>query len=103
MAKAKLNPILVELHGKMGDVVFRRTRNGGVSLIRKADMSKVQWSPAQVANRQRFREAVAHARQLLADPQVRATYEETAAKQGKRAMEVAISEYLQKHRQQQAE
>ncbi len=99
MAKAKLNPILVELHGKVGDMVFRRTRNGGVSLIRKADMSKVKWSPAQVANRQRFREATAYAKQLLADPQVRATYEELAAKQGKRASEVAISEYLQKQKQ----
>ena len=99
MAKAKLNPILVELHGKMGDVVFRRTRNGGVSLIRKADMSNVKWSPAQVANRQRFREAAAYAKQLLSDPQVRAVYQETGAKQGKRALEVAISEYLQQHKQ----
>ena len=99
MAKVKLNPILVELHGKVGDMVFRRTRNGGVSLIRKADMSNVKWSPAQVANRQRFREAAAYAKQLLADPQVRVTYEEIAEKQGKRASEVAISEYLQKQKQ----
>ena len=99
MAKVKLNPILVELHGKVGDMVFRRTRNGGVSLIRKADMSKVKWSPAQVANRQRFREAAAYAKQLLADPQVRAAYEKLAAQQGKRASEVAVSEYLQKHKQ----
>jgi hypothetical protein len=99
MAKVKLNPILLELHGKVGDMVFRRTRNGGVSLIRKADMSNVKWSPAQVANRQRFREAAAYAKQLLSDPQVRATYEEFAAKQGKRASEVAVSEYLQQHKQ----
>lgn len=99
MAKVKLNPILLELHGKVGDMVFRRTRSGGVSLIRKADMSNVKWSPAQVANRQRFREAAAYAKQLLADPQVRATYEEIAVKQGKRAVEVAVSEYLQKHKQ----
>ena len=99
MAKVKLNPILLELHGSVGDMVFRRTRNGGASLIRKADMSNVKWSPAQVANRQRFREAVANAKQLLVDPQVRARYEEIAAKQGKRALEVAISEYLQKQRQ----
>jgi len=98
MTKVKLNPILLELHGKMGDLVFRRTRNGGVSLIRKADMSNVKWSPAQVANRQRFREAAAYAKQLLADPQVRTAYAEIGAKQGKRASEVAISEYLQTHK-----
>ena len=70
-----------------------------MSLIRKADMSNVKWSPAQQANRQRFREAAAYAKQLLADPQVRATYKEIGAKQGKRASEVAISEYLQKQKQ----
>lgn len=99
MAKAKLNPVFVEVHGKLGDMVVRRTRNGGISLIRKADMSKVKWSPAQQANRQRFREAVTYAKEALADPQVRAEYEATAAKQGKRAFEIAISEYLQKQEQ----
>jgi hypothetical protein len=99
MAKAKLNPVIMELHGKLGDLAFRRTRNGGTSLIRKADMSKVQWSPAQAAHRHRFREAVAYAKQLLADPQARAVYEELAAKQGKRAFEVAVSEYFQKQKE----
>ena len=99
MTKTTLNPILLELHGKMGNLVFRRLRNGKVSLIRKADMSNVKWSPAQAANRQRFREAVAQARVALADPQLKAQYEVTAAKTGKRPIEVAISDYLQKHRQ----
>jgi hypothetical protein len=93
-----LTPILLELHGKVGDIVFRRTRNGRISLIRKADMSNVKWSPAQVANRQCFREAIAYAKRLQADPQVRATYEEIGAKHGKRTLEVAVSEYLQKHK-----
>ena len=99
MTKVTLNPVLMELHGKMGNLVFRRTRNGEVSLIRKADMSRVKWSPAQAANRQRFREAVAHARLAMADPQLKAQYEEAAAKTGKRVIEVAISDYLRKHRQ----
>ena len=33
-----------------------------------------------------------------AEPQVRATYKEIGAKQGKLALEVAVSEYLQKHK-----
>ena len=99
MTKAKLNPVLMELHGKMGDLVFRRMRNGGTSVIRRADMSKVKWSPAQVANRQRFREAVAQARLALADPTQKAKYEKAAAKTGKRLIEVAISDHLQKHEQ----
>ena len=98
MVKAKLHPVLLELHGKMGDMVFRRTRNGGVSLIRRADMSGVKWSPAQAANRKRFRAAVAYARTALADPQLRAQYEEAAAKAGKRAFEMAVSDFLQKQK-----
>ncbi len=42
MTRAKLNSIVEELSGQMGDVVFRRRRGGGMSLIRKADMSTVQ-------------------------------------------------------------
>ena len=96
MTKAKLNPVLMELHGKMGDLVFRRMRNGGTSVIRRADMSKVKWSPAQKANRQRFKEATAYARQALANPELRPIYEELAAKTGQRPIEAAISEYLKK-------
>jgi hypothetical protein len=98
MAKTTLNPVLMEVHGKLGNLVFRRMRSGEVSLIRRADMSRVKWSPAQAANRQRFREAVAHARLALADPQWKTKYEAAAAKTGKRVIEVAISDYLQKHK-----
>jgi hypothetical protein len=96
MAKAKLNPILTEIHGTMGDMVFRRTPSGGISLIRKADMSDVKWSPAQKANRRRFRDAVALARQALADPAQRKKYEKIALVSGRRAIDVAISDQLKK-------
>lgn len=96
MAKARLNPILTELHGKMGDMVFRRTPSGGVSLILKADMSNVKWSPAQQANRQRFREAVILARQALTDPAQRKKYEKMAAGSGRRVIDVAISDHIHK-------
>ena len=99
MAKAKLNPVLQELYGSVGDMVFRRTRNGGVSVIRKADMSNVKWSPAQEANRMRFRLAVAMARGAMMDPNRKAEYEKTATKAGKRAIEVAISDALKKLKQ----
>lgn len=95
MAKAKLNPLITEFHGQVGELVFRRTRSGGLSLIRKADMSRVKWSPAQQASRQRFREAVAYAKQVLADPVTRTHFEELAAKSHKRPVEEAIAAYLQ--------
>ena len=98
MAKGTLNPMFSEAHGALGNIVIRRRRKGGISFIRRADMSNVKWSPAQEANRQRFRAAVAHAREALANPELRAAYEERAARSGKRAIEVAISDFLQRQK-----
>ena len=94
MTKVKLNPIIEQAHGHLGDVVFRRTRGGALSLIRKADMSNVTWSPAQLAQRERFRQAMIYARAAMAAPQVRAIYEREAASRGKRPYELAISDYF---------
>ncbi|NJC94736.1 MAG: hypothetical protein C3F07_14545 [Anaerolineales bacterium] len=99
MAKVKLNPMLEELHGKLGEVVFRRTRKGGISLIRRADMSGVKWSPAQKANRQRFSRAVAYARSAMQDPALSAKYEKAARRSGRRAFEEAVSDYLKKQKE----
>jgi hypothetical protein len=55
----------------------------------------VQWSEAQTAQRQRFREANAYARAAMVDPRVRALYEEKAKGQGKRPRDLAFSDYFQ--------
>lgn len=99
MTKVTLHPSLMGLHGKMGDLVFRTTRNGGTSLIRKADMSNVEWSPAQAAQRKRFREAVTFAQQAMADPEQRKAYEKVAKRKGKRAYEMAISDFIKKEKE----
>lgn len=96
MAKIRLHAPFVALHGKMGDLVFRTTRNGTTSVIRKADMSNVEWSPAQIAQRQRFREARLFARQAMADPEQRKAYEKVARRKHKRAYGVAMSDYFKK-------
>ena len=59
----------------MGNVVFRRSHTGEMTLIKLADMSNVTWSDAQQAHRQRFKEAVAYAKAAMAEPKVRAVYE----------------------------
>ena len=93
MAKVKLNPIIEQIHGQAGEMVFRRTR-GGVSLMRKPDMSGVAWSAAQTAHRERFRQAVAYARAAMSDPQMRAAYEQEAALKDKRPFELAVSDFF---------
>ena len=97
MAKVKLNPIIEELTGRLGNLVFRRTHTGNVSLIKSPNMSHVQWSPAQEAHRRRFKEAVAYARSAMADPEIRQIYEQMAVekKKNKRPFDMAVSDYFQ--------
>ena len=94
MVKVKLNSMLTEAHGKFGDFVLRRSHTGETILSKIPDMSKVQWSEAQQAHRQRFKEAVAYAKAAIADPQIRVQYEKSAAEQHKRPFDLAISDYF---------
>ncbi len=94
MAKVKLPPWMTEIRGKMGDVVFRTSPSGETYISKKPDMSKIEWSPAQKAQRQRFSKATAYAHAAMADPDVRAVYEKQAAEQNRQPFRVAVSDYL---------
>jgi hypothetical protein len=94
MAKVILNPLIKQIYGRLDQHVFRRTPTGGTSVIKLADMSNVQWSAAQQAQRQRFKAAVAYAKAALADPQVRARYEERAAASNQRPRNLAVSDFF---------
>ena len=92
MAKIKLNPFIIEARGSVDGLTLRRMY-GRQTLIKKPDMSGVQWSEAQQEHRQRFKQAIAEAQAALADPQVRARYEAAAAKTGKRPFHLAVSDH----------
>ena len=94
MAKIKLNPVIMDIRGKSGNLVFRRSRKGEIYLIKRADMSKVKWSKAQKAHRRRFKAATAYAKAAMAEPKVRAQYEKLAAKQNRSPFFVAVSDYF---------
>jgi len=95
MPKVVLHPWIKELHGKMGDVVFKRLPNGETIMTNRPDMSAVKWSPAQKAHRKRFKQASAYAKAAMADPKIRAMYEKKAVKAQKRPRDLAISDYFQ--------
>ena len=57
-------------------------------------MSNVQWSEAQQAHRQRFKEAVAYARLAMADPVASTYYKEEATRLKKRPFDVAVSDFF---------
>ena len=94
MAKITLSPMFQEIRGRLGDYVFRRTHTGEVILSKVPDMSRVKWSKAQKAHRQRFKKAVAYARAAMAEPKVRVVYEKMAAKMNKRPFDMAVSDYF---------
>ena len=93
MTKVTLQPGLLELRGKMGDWTYR-VINGKQTVMKTPDMSNVKWTRAQKASRKRFAEAIAYAKQAMADPTVRAHYEKAAEKAGRQPFRVAVSDFL---------
>ena len=96
MAKAKLNPVLELITGKIGNLVFRRAHTGKLSVIYRPDMSRVKWSSAQKAHRERFKEAVLYAKMAMKDSEIRPVYEQIAAekKSNKRPFDMVVSDYF---------
>jgi hypothetical protein len=77
----------------MGDWTYR-VMYGKQTVMKTPDMSKVKWSKAQKANRARFAEAIAYARQAMANPKMRAYYEKIGKKVGRQPFRVAVSDFL---------
>jgi hypothetical protein len=95
MPKVRLNPLIEEIHGTIYDVVFKKSPKGNMIVTKRPDMSNVEWSEAQTAQRARFKQAVAYARAALAEPKLRARYEKRAKRQHKRAWDVAMADYFE--------
>lgn len=94
MAKMKLHPLFVQLSGRVGDSIFRTTKDGQVIVSHRPRKPSAGPSEAQKAHRERFAGAVAYAKAAMAEPGVRAYYECQAATLGKRPFDVAVSDYF---------
>lgn len=92
MTRVRLHPPVKSMSGKMGIYTYR-VMYGKQTLMKTPDMSKVKWSGAQKSNRKRFAEAIAYAKQAMADPQVRAHYEKVGKKAGRQPFRVAVSDF----------
>ncbi len=87
MAKVLFNPVMEQIRGKIGDLVFRRT-SGGMAVMRKTEPSV-----AQQHVRERFRLAAAYATQVQADP-VRAAFYASFVNRTRSLRVVAMTDYL---------
>ena len=59
------------------------------------DMSRIKWSDAQKAHRERIAEASAYARAALSNPEIRAIYEQMSMEEkgNKRPYDMALKHY----------
>jgi hypothetical protein len=73
MSKVRLNPILEGMRGKVGDLVFKRFE-GQTIVSRRPQQVHQPNSPAQLAAREKFRQAAAYAKAAFANPAIRALY-----------------------------
>ena len=92
MVKVRLHAPVKSMSGKMGIYTYRYTY-GRQTLMKTPDMSNVKWSKAQKAERERFAEAIAYAKQNMADPKVRAHYEKLGMKAGRQPFCAAVSDF----------
>ena len=96
--KILLHPMFRWIRGKMGKIVYRLSHNGEVSAYPAPDMTKVVWSQAQKAQRQRMARATAYAKLAIRDPEIRQFYVEMAKQRKKnqrRPFDMAVSDDCQ--------
>ena len=93
MTRVKLNPMFEELHGKFGEIVYRKSY-GKQRMSRNPNMTGVVPSAEQVAQRERFRQAAVYARLAFADEVARLLYESVAKQREKPILAVMIADFL---------
>lgn len=93
MAKVLFNPIMEQIRGKIGELVFRRFQNR-VIITRKPDSNGRVPTDGQLEVQTRFRDAARFAKHVLADPARRALYEPAATKSGRPLRITVMGEFL---------
>lgn len=92
MAKARMNPILSELHGSLGkDLYFRHTRDGRTIISAKPDFSNRQFSEGQLDHQSRMQQAAAYAKVASKENPI---YARLAEGKAKNAYNVALADWF---------
>ena len=95
MSKVRFKGPVEEIRGTLYDGVFKRSHTGKIIVTKRPDMSNVEWSEAQRAQRGRLALANAYVKAVKADPEAWAVYQKKAREQNKRARDLAFSDYCQ--------
>lgn len=97
MAKTKFNPALKGFRGEIDGFVYKQYANGTV-VSRRPRMEHIKPSAAQLAQRERFRQAAAFHRTVLADPLLKRRYAAVAKKRQVPLSAVTLEEYMKANR-----
>lgn len=93
MSNSRENVITRRLHGKFGDQVVFRTRNGKSITANIPKVTDKTAASSQVKTRDRFKQATLWAKHILTDPEMLAAYTAKATG-GKNPYVVAVTDYL---------
>jgi hypothetical protein len=93
MATVKTNPIIEQVRGKVGDLVFKKYGDG-VILSRMPDMEGRESTEAQQATRDRFRQAALYGKMVSADPATKAPYEAAAKAKGQPVFSLMVADFF---------
>ncbi len=92
MAKITLNPLVKFIQGKVGDVVFKRQGNGVI--MTRRPVNKKRPSPAQLAQREKFKQATLYGRLVSADPARKAVYFQQSEARQKPMFSLMIKDFM---------
>jgi hypothetical protein len=90
--KIKLNPMFEEASGQLGDIVFREVR--GKTFAGRKPSGSGEPTADQTAVRERFKQAAAYGKSALANPTVRALYEEAAKSKNIPVFALTMADYF---------
>ncbi len=93
MSKVILSSSLMDAHGKMGNVVFRRRGSEHIMSHTPIVGDHVP-TPNQAAQRQRFKLATIYGSAVLADPAKKAAYADKAKQKGITVFALCIADFL---------
>ena len=93
MAHTQLNPVLINIRGKIGDLVFKR-QNGGTVISKLPSFDGRESTEAQKAIQQKFRQAVIYGKMVMADPATRALYAEAAKEDHKPIFSLTVADFF---------
>jgi len=92
MSDVELNPTVDGYRGSIGRLVFKKYK--GRTIVAKRPVRTKEPGPAELAAQENFRDAVAYAKSVLADPAARAFYQPIALQRDISVYALAMGDFL---------